>query len=260
MRWAVGVTTVPSRRDVLLPRTLAPLKAAGFEDVRLFIDGYDHDVVDTTHLAWDHPVTARGEVVRTWGNWWLGMHELWIRHPAADRYLMCQDDLVAVRNLRQYLDRMPKLLGQRYLNLHTFHTNEQVIAGQRQGTWHEAGLIGGNNSQRRQTGRSALALVFDHAGMQALLSSPLLVNKPLDSNRPTTRIDGSICHAMNLAGFREMVHCPSLVRHTGEISVIKSDQQGEPTHCGYPLDMTFPGELFDAMEFMVEGGADCWAT
>src|SRR5579872_2050280 len=31
LAWAYGVTTVPARRDTLLPRTLASLRQAGFE-------------------------------------------------------------------------------------------------------------------------------------------------------------------------------------------------------------------------------------
>ena len=40
-RWAYGVTTVPSRRDNLLPITLGSLRKAGFDKPRLARDAMD---------------------------------------------------------------------------------------------------------------------------------------------------------------------------------------------------------------------------
>ncbi len=74
-RWAYGVTTVPVREDRLLPKTLASLRAAGFDKPRLFVDGVRN--------AWDWEqkfgleVTARWPHVLTAGNWVLSMYELY---------------------------------------------------------------------------------------------------------------------------------------------------------------------------------------
>ena len=41
MKWAYGITTVPSRRENLFERTLQSLAVAGFDNPRLFVDGVD---------------------------------------------------------------------------------------------------------------------------------------------------------------------------------------------------------------------------
>lgn len=52
-RWSYGVTTVTERRDTLLPQTLASLKAAGWDNPRLFVDGvnggFDHFGLPVTY-------------------------------------------------------------------------------------------------------------------------------------------------------------------------------------------------------------------
>jgi len=93
-RWAVGVTTVPSRLDVLLPQTLHSLKRAGFPEPRLFVDG-------VKELEWcGLEVTCRFPAVGAYPNWFLALHELVVRDPSAHYYAMFQDDLVCAGNLR----------------------------------------------------------------------------------------------------------------------------------------------------------------
>src|SRR5262245_44675106 len=77
--WAYGVTTVPERGEILA-LTLTSLTAAGFPSPRIFTD------------------TGMGLK----GRWWTGMLELYIREPNASYYAMFQDDIEAVRGLRQY--------------------------------------------------------------------------------------------------------------------------------------------------------------
>lgn len=259
-KWSVGVTTVPQRRDTILPQTLASLRVAGFDHPRLFVDGWDGH--DNRYLPFVLEVTARYPKIGAWGNWFLALHELWVRNPHADRFAIFQDDVIAVSNLRQYLELMPwpaagavntrgSIKTNRcYLNLYTFLTNEAVISEQPQGTWHESSQVCGGNNKFLQTGRGALGLVFDREGVIALLSSIHATRKPLDANKPSTSIDGAVVNAMNHAGFREMVHCPSLVRHTGLTSAIRTDQEGEETLCPYPPDLSFPGENTDALEWL----------
>lgn len=241
MQWMVGITTVPSRKDTLLPRTLASLRAGGFEDVRLFVDG-DRDDGRRDHLA-----TFRWPAVGAFGNFVLGLWEIFLRSPKADRFAMFQDDLVCVRNLRQHLEATTTQ-SKTYWNCYTFSVNERVIAGQRHGAWHEAALIGGANNRNLQTGKGALGLVFTREGVQALLSSPHLAARPVNfhgDRREKTNLDGAVVNAMNHAGFREMVHCPSLLRHTGVESTLATNLDPHT----YPPDATFPGEGFDALEF-----------
>src|SRR5689334_3053216 len=104
MEWSVGVTTVPARAGVMLPRTLASLAAGGFDRPRLFVDGSDD--VQSWKAMFRLPASCRWPRVKPFGNWVLALWELWLREPDADRWAIFQDDLVCVRNLRPYLESL----------------------------------------------------------------------------------------------------------------------------------------------------------
>src|SRR3990167_7734912 len=193
IRWAYGVTAVKERVGTLLPRTLESLKAAGFDEPRLFVD----DLVDCSHLGLE--VTFRTSRIKTFGNWALGLWELLIRHPGADRYAMFQDDFVTYRNLREYLERVP-YPEKGYCNLYAFPSN-QSLAPEKIG-WYEARELQSGytyHGKKQQTGRGAVALVFSKDAVTALLSETHFVTKPLDVANPWKRVDGCIVTAMNKA-------------------------------------------------------------
>lgn len=221
-KWATGVTTVSERFDRLLPRTLASLRAAGFDKLRLFIDGVGNLPPDLG----EYEVTRRVPRIRTAANWVLSAYELYLREPNADRYAIFQDDFVTYPNLRQYLEKCdyPK---KGYLNLYTFPENEKPQTG-----WYLS----------NQLGKGAVALIFDNETLRLLLSQRYLVDRPLDIHRGHRAIDGGIIDAMKKAGCREYVHNPSLVQHTG----IKSSM-GNRTQ---ELATTFRGESFDALSLL----------
>lgn len=252
MKWAYGVTTIPERREDVLPRTLKSLAAAGFDAPRLFVDG-ELDPAwwqSKFHLE----VTARWPRVRTLRNWWLSLQELWVREPSADRYAIFQDDLTCVGNLRRYLDKATSAPNA-YFNLYTFRDNEEWIARDRSAVgWHQACPVNETDKEkwRRgepldkncwQSGRGALALVFSRSAMEALLTSRFMMMRPTDVTEKGWRnVDGAVVTAMNQDGFREMVHSPSLVQHTGDLSYTR----GLP----HKKADTFPGERFDAAAWL----------
>lgn len=249
-KWAIGITTVPERRGTTLPKTMASLESGGFTVPRLFVDG---DADQHTWRTQFHglPVTCHQPTVGIFANWVLGLWELLVRNPQADRFAMFQDDLVCVKHLCQYVNTVP--INKTYLNLFTFLSNEQVIAGEPVGKWYESSQISGGNNQNLQTGRGALALVFSREGVEALLMSPWIVERPHRATGTAydgRKVDGAIVAAMNAAGYREMVHNPSLVQHAGHISIKESRLKHEPTQTNYPQAMTFPGENFDAMVYV----------
>jgi len=83
MRWAVGVTT--ARRPLpTLQKTCTSLARAGFAGPRILDD-----------------VDRQGP----WPNWLRAVQALLREHPEAEALLICQDDIVLCRDLRQYLDR-----------------------------------------------------------------------------------------------------------------------------------------------------------
>ncbi len=231
MKWSVGVTTVPARREQLLPRTLASLRAAGFPSPRLFVDGERHPEswVDEFSLE----VTARWPVIRTHGNWTLALLEMNVRDPTADRYMIVQDDAVMVRNLRPYLDACP-MNGSAYRNLYTYPANQEVarvIAGIERGWF-----------RTNQLGKGAVALVFDRASVVKLIASQHMAERPADPVKGSRSIDGGIVTALAKAGVAEECHVPSLVQHVGDVSTM-----GNRAH---PQAPSFPGEMFDAMELL----------
>lgn len=257
MRWQVGVTTCDKRaNDPILIRTLNSLDAAGFPPPRIFADAVGHDAAATLQQKLGLEVTTHSPRIRAFGNFWLGLHELYNRDPAADRYVMAQDDFVAYRNLREYLERTPYPMRS-YLNCYLFPSGEQFLA--KQGTktvgWHPS----------NQLGKGAVLLVFDRAATQTLLSQRHMIDRVTDPLRGWRSLDGGVVEAMKIAGWTEMVHYPSLVQHTGEVSSIDKrkgvtgldenfDAWRWPEHT---FASTFRGETFDALDLLPKEAVPC---
>lgn len=242
MRWSYGITTVPNRRDDLLPRTLASLKAAGFDHPRLFVDGCTN--TESWASEFGLPVSGRPTRLSIFGNFILALWELYVLDPAADRYALFQDDILISRGARGYLDRCH--FPQRgYWNLHTVPQNERLAP---------KGTHGWFVSNCR--GRGALGLVFDLAGVQYLLSNSQIVGRPRDGIKGKRNVDGAVAHAMNRAGadrsgFLEYCHVPSIVQHNG-------NQRSAMGNKPQPMSETFRGEQFDLttlLEPVVTGSA-----
>lgn len=254
-KWSYGVTTVPSRRSTTLPRALASLAAAGFDRPRLFVDGADDGYVN-------YDVTYRNPRVGTYGNWVLSLWELYLRAPDAERYAIFQDDCVAVKNLRAYLDEQ-QYPERAYLNLYQYGDFNVKIApprmpvgrtGRLHGVWYEgcelpAGKGAVYHGRRQQRGLGAVGLVFDRDAVVALLQHPHMVVRPMDQGldnvgrvKGQVKVDGAVVESMNQAGWREWVHEPSLLQHIGDRSSMGSSR--------HPSSPSFPGEDYDAMELV----------
>jgi hypothetical protein len=212
LKWMYGVTTCPSRRESLLPKTLVSLRDAGFSAPHLFVDGASTGFASVGPALQLSGITYRDPSVGVYGNWVLSIAELYIRDPLADRYAVFQDDLVAVGNLRRYLDASP-YPNKGYLNLYSATPQNEVLFTKGEG-WYES----------NQMGRGALALVFSREILVALLSSTSsikhLVEKPMDNVRGKRNVDGAILTAMQSIGVKEYIHNPSLTQHCGDLSTI----------------------------------------
>lgn len=236
MLWAYGVTTVPERRKDLLPRTLASLVQAGFPAPRLFVDG------ESNPLSWKEEfqleVTTRYPQIRVHGNWVLALEELYIRQPSASRFAIFQDDFVTYRNLRPYLEQATRTEEKVYWNLYTFPMNQELaVDGTGQPVF---GFY-----QSNQKGKGAVALVFTRQGVMDLLANRQLVDRPNDAKRGHKYIDGGVVHSLGSLGYKELVHNPSLVQHTGYVTPISP--AGNRPHA---LAVSFRGEEFDALELL----------
>lgn len=213
--WAYGVTTVPSRKDDLLPRTIASLRKGGFEQPRLFVDGVSAEEESWYGAAFALPLTPRRSPLKTAGNWVLALYELYYRQPGATYYALFQDDFVTYPNLRVYLEQNP-CPPRGYMNLYTFPSNQSYCPCGYEG-WFQSRPVDPRTPEW-QTGRGAVALVFPREGVATLLSQRSLVDRVMTPEIKDRKIDGGIVNAMNMAGWREYVHAPSLVQHTGDKS------------------------------------------
>ena len=233
MKWSYGVTTVPGRREILLPRTLASLKNGGFDSPRLFVDG-DIDGPSWAR-AFGLPATLREPAIRVAPAWALALGELYLRDPAADRYAVFQDDIITCHNLRDYLEACP-YPDRGYLNLWTCPKNQAMAPAE------SAGWFLSN-----QKGKGALALVFSREAAVTLLTHWHFVKRMQPSTEEPERhwqaVDGGIVEAFSQAGWREWCHNPSLVYHLGRRSTI-------PGKMNARLRVIFRGEDFDARGFL----------
>lgn len=234
MQWSYGVMTVVARKNDLLPQTLSSLAKGGFDKPRLFVDGCTHTEAISYQEIFNCDIVGRFPLVRTCGNWMLSMLELYLRFPLADRFALFQDDLVCCKNLRQYLETTP-YPDKGYLNLYTFPHNTEPSLMQKDEQ--------GNNRvgfyQSNQRGLGAVALVFNREAVSQIVASSHMSLRVQDPRRGWRAVDGGIVTGMNKVGYKEYVHNPSLVQHTGHVSTI-----GNKPHPQSPI---FPGEDFDAM-------------
>lgn len=215
MMWAYGITTTPVRRYKELPQTIKSLASAGFNEPRLFIDGIHGDTTSLDYSRFNLPLTFRSAVIGAMGNWALGMYELYIRAPAADFFVMFEDDLLACDNLKAYLSQCQHLKENAYCNLLTHDCNAARRPHEHNG-WYLSD----------QRGKGAVGLAFSNATVCKLLSSKLFVERfrhPIGKRLAT---DGAICDALVPSGFKEYVHYPSLLQHTGIESTLKGHKYG----------------------------------
>ncbi|MCI0335702.1 MAG: hypothetical protein L0228_21050 [Planctomycetes bacterium] len=189
MNWAYGITTIPERVGTLLPQTIESLAAAGFDRPVLFVDGHipGYEALEVVC----HPRVGQ---LRNW------MHALFYLFTTkdADRYAIFEDDVLACRQLREYMERCP--LGKVYWNLLTLDEN-RMFTGDKPG-WHES----------NQLGRSACGLVFDRPTVDCLLRMERFVRGPGSGE---TMSDAVVIATLKSLGYKELVHYPSLLQHVG---------------------------------------------
>lgn len=237
--WMVGVTTCHSRRVLSNDTTLREeqLERAGFNRYWIFSDGGTPEMILRPPGAIG--VTVRDQFGNAYGNWLLGMLEMYLRNPNADYYAMFQDDILSTRNLKDYLEQL-KFPDNGYLNLYTFPTNYKNSSK-------KVGLHITN-----QSGLGALGLVFTNDVLVRILPNNHLIDRVKDVKRGHKSIDGAVVSAANKVGIKEYIHVPSLLQHTGAVTSISGNRV-------HPQANTFPGQDFDARELIQCAGQN-WET
>jgi hypothetical protein len=177
----------------------------------LFVDGHISGYDDLEVVC--HPNVGQ---LRNW------MHALFYLFTTqdADRYAIFEDDVLACRQLRQYLERCPP--GKVYWNLITLDENRAYtndVPG-----WHES----------NQLGRSACGLVFDRATVDCLLRMEHFVRGPANGE---TMSDAVVIATLKSLGYRELVHYPSLLQHVGLESTLGNSIGGASAFVGDDFDL-----------------------
>ena len=203
MEWAYGVTTVPSRvKDGLLIRTLSSLYKAGFEDPRLFVDG--KIAIAMVYNRFMLQVTMHTPKIGAYGNWIVSLLELYMRNPKADMYVMFQDDILAAKNLREYLESCTYPI-KGYWNLINYPTNVKKAPSKEYVGWYPSD----------QMGRGGQGLAFTQEALRVLFSHKLIFVHPHEYNGPRS-LDGAVSRIFKDRGWKEYVHSPGLMGHTGQ--------------------------------------------
>lgn len=247
MKWATALTTIPKRRQDLLPQALRSLQDAGFTIDRLFVDG------DNTPQSWEKefgtPATCRYPRILTYGSWVLALAETFIRNPTADLFAIFQDDLLMARNVRQYLETFT-YPTKGYWNLYTVRDNQLRAPKSKHG-----GTVDGWYPSN-QRGLGAVALVFSRQGVIDLLTHIKMVERPLDSKWGWRKVDGGIVNSLRTAGYTEYVHSPSLVQHVGKVSCMDKRRNADSKAENFPVynwsvgATSFRGTDWDAMSLL----------
>lgn len=243
MKWACGVTSVPERKKELLRSTLRSLLEAGFSVPlrNVFMDGGGP-------VDFDDGYTVRYPRIGSFGNWILGLTELFLRNPDAELYAMFEDDTVLCKNARQYIESSTTKMPNAYLNLYTTEDNKPTGPFGRSLNLRDGKLSDVGWFPSQQLGRGALALVFSREVVRTLLGSKQLWTHSEDKRRGHYLVDGVVLEALSKAGVKEWVHYPSLVQHVGTETTISN--RVAPTMDCHLTAPSFPGEDFDAMEFL----------
>jgi hypothetical protein len=250
--WSYGVMTVPSRRNDLLPQTLASLKAAGFDRPVLFIDGGDSAAYADLGL----PIFSRSTALGNFGNWLASAVELYLRDPHADFYSLFEDDILISRGARSYIEATATA-PDAYFSLYTCPSNE-ITSGMSGTGWfrtitkdaaHHRAVLESHDQlrdgSRWQHGLGALGLVFPREVFRRLLKQHNMMDHPASPPEldPKRKSDGVIATSMNRAGVAEYCHIPSLMQHVGDQSTLG--------HGRFPKSKTFRGEAFDFMSLLL---------
>ena len=238
-RWAVGVTTSP-RADSTLELCLDSLQRAGWQQVRLFLDG----TVRVPESYGRLPTSWREEPIGAWPAWYLSLAELVLQQPDADAYLIIQDDVWMhdIEPLRDYLEDA-LWPGEGIVSL--FYTGTEAVAG-----WHCAD---------GDWAWGAQAFVFPPELARALLTDPIVANASYSPQEQRhTPIPETLFEWTDRNGIDVWYPRPSLTQHIGNTSTIWRDAAitgGRRAHwysAGIETPFAAEHELFEFPEHLFQ--------
>lgn len=192
MEWAVGITAAPRLVDYLLA-TLASLRAAGWDRVTVFAE-------PGTPLPPGQSAAVSPRCLKPWQNCLRALRTLVDSLPAADAYVVFQDDVLVAQGCRMWLegelwpDPLPGVLS--------LYVSEAQAEGRPQG-W--------SRLDPDITPYGACAVVMPPGSARLLLREP----PHREAGRMIDTWLGVFCERHGLPFYQ---HVPSLVRHIGRES------------------------------------------
>jgi len=200
-KWAVGVVTAP-RKISTITKTIKALEKAGWENGIIFAEPNSY-IYQNNNWEYVH----RSKRLGIFGNWMLGLYELFIRNIDADAFFMIQDDILVPPNTRNYLERSLWFTETPHLvSLFGMFDNDPEYQ------WREVYKYeGGPNS-----------IIMSHETVQEILSSLIpLQYYGIQSKKNTSFDDLGIFSLMSKNNWPTFYPKPSISDHIGHYS----------THC-----------------------------
>jgi hypothetical protein len=206
MRFAAGMTTAPRPVPTLFA-ALNSVVCAGFENVNVY--GEPGSCTITSPMASFHS-SRENRKLGSWGNFIRAVNHLTGTSPLRDAYAIFQDDIEVAEFARKFVeahdqfDVWPGDPNTSILMLYTSRNNHSSYVG-----WHEIikptaryGLLG-----VIMPAETAHEFAKDHAELPT---------------EPEYASDMKFAQWCDRRGYKQFFHSPSLIRHTGESSSIRS--------------------------------------
>lgn len=210
-QWAAGMITAPREKSVV-QKCLHQFFTAGFDDLLLFAEHGDYILSDPRlRIALRSPPS-----LGVWPNFYLMCHELLVRQPNADAFLLLEDDAFFYGgtdpSTRAYLEvickrHLPDLACLSLYNTGLHPCTDPHIHGSNHG-WCYSG---------------AVALIFSREALRHFVQDPRVFGHRLDNDAWTgTRLNDAVIGRWAAEDYRKPIgtHLPNLVQHVGEISTI----------------------------------------
>lgn len=200
--YMIGVTTAP-RRVSHLEKTIKSIELAGFESVHVFSEPGVEKLPEVNH--W-YENESKLEVLH---NWCTGLYQLYANNPNADWYVMCQDDIVMCRGVREYLQQLkPPDLECGLVSLYT--SNGKNIQGVKLEKEKYLSDVSVGQLVRANKGQSLWGACCYVLTTQAIS----VIVRHMDLTGHPRRLDYRVPELLWEHGLSVWYHLPSLVQHT----------------------------------------------
>lgn len=202
-KWAVGVTTSPRKHPTIV-KTIKAMEKAGWDNGTIFAEPGSYINCGEN---WDY--VHRCKKTGIFGNWMLGLYELFIRNIDADAFFIIQDDIIVAPGSKSYLEEALWFTDQPHL-VSLFGPN--AIDKDESNGWRKiAKYSGGPNS-----------IIMSHETVQEILSSIIpLRYYGIQHQKKTSFDDLGIFALMSQNNWPVFYPKPSIGDHIGHQS----------THC-----------------------------